>query len=133
MRSSSFRYWWRVGLIVSAVLLAGIGAVSFAIGRQVAHTVSHAQSMHPGDPVEALMAVASSADSDLGDRNRAVWALGQLGATKALPVLESMVTGSKCVHEEQVCQREVGKAIEGCSGAFNPGAVVWRHGELASR
>jgi hypothetical protein len=67
----------------------------------------------------------------LSERNRSIWALGQLGSPDALPALKSLVTDEPCDHETKICQHEVVKAIEGCSGSYNMGAVIWRHGDLA--
>ena len=57
---------------------------------------------------------------------QAVVALGQLGDPAALPVLERLATGRDCDHARDVCQKEVRKAIEGCRGATNLTAILWR-------
>lgn len=120
-------------LAALGALLVGFVGLGFTIGRQVDRAVRHAQSFAPGEPVEALTALAVSDRAPLKERNRAIWALGQLGAPEAVPALEALVSGTGCDHDRIVCQRELAKAITACSGSFNLGAVVWRHGELASR
>jgi len=127
------KHWRAICLSSLALVLAGFLVASFTIGRQVQGAVDFAQACHAGDPVTALMAVAGSDQHELRERNRSIWALGQLGDVEALPLLESLVDERECRHEERLCQRELAKAIDLCSGAANIGAAVWRHGELASR
>ena len=61
--------------------------------------VSGAQSRFPGDPVTALIALATSEEASLSDRNRAIWALGQLGSAEALPTLRPSGPDQRCDHE----------------------------------
>ncbi len=79
----------------------------------------------------ALIGVAGSADAPVAERNRAIWALGQLGAGEALPTLTALAGSDGCEHESAVCRREVAKAMALCQGRFNAGALIWRHGSLA--
>ena len=108
----------------------GLGSV---IGHQVRDVVSIAQAASPGDPVTALLSVVNSPDFSLPEKNRAVWALGQLGNPRALGTPEALFTGEECDHSSYVCQYELEKAIQLCRGGHNIGAFVWRHGELSSR
>ena len=78
----------------------------------------------------ALIEVATSDEADISDRNRAIWALGQLGSSRALPALQSLLTGGPCDHDKLICQHEVESALKGCDGSLNIGAVIWRHGDL---
>lgn len=78
---------------------------------------------YPGDRTEALMRYLDSENHSLRERNRAVWALGQIGDGRALPVLEKSYTGRPCDHENRLCQRELQKAIKACKSAFN--ATAW--------
>ena len=129
---SYFVYHWRSVLSAAlVVLLAGYVVVGLSIGREVERVIARAQARQGGTPVCALLAVARSSEAPLAERNRAVWALGQLGAREARPVLETLVTGGECDHDSLVCQHELEKAINLCSGAANPGALVWRRGDLA--
>ena len=80
----------------------------------------------PGDRVLALIAYVESSKHTLRDRNRAVWALGQLGDARALPVLERNLTGTDCDHQRALCQYELRKAIRLCRGGTNVAALVWR-------
>jgi HEAT repeat protein len=78
---------------------------------------------YPGDRIEALMTYVESKNHSLRQRNRSVWALGQIGDKRALPVLEKYRTGKPCDHDATLCQREVGKAIKLCRGSLN--ATAW--------
>jgi hypothetical protein len=103
-------------------------SVAIASGVRAAEEVAMRE--HPGDQISALRAYVDSPAHALSDRNRAIWALGQLGDPRALPVLEKYVTGGKCRHDQELCQHELAKAIRLCRGGANVTALVWRHGSL---
>ena len=125
------RHWRKiVGAAVTLPVVAFV-VLCLVIGSSVRGAVSAAQERHPGGPTEALLAVAQDEDLGLSERNRAIWALGQLGSPEALPVLEAMVTANGCDHANRICQYELEKAIAGCAGGTNAGAWIWRHGDLA--
>jgi len=54
----------------------------------------------------------------LAERNRAVWALGELEDRAALPVLRHYHTGARCDHAAGLCQYELGKAIQKIEGTW---------------
>ena len=125
--------WRRAIAFVLAVVIVGFFAASILIGSQVRAAMESAQQTQPGSGVAALVAVASSDEAPVAERNRAIWALGQLGAHSALPMLKSLASGgTECDHDAAICQREVRKAMALCEGRFNVGALVWRHGRLAA-
>lgn len=73
------------------------------------------------DHVTSLMAVVNSDKSTYKDKNDAIWALGQIGAKQALPLLEGMYTGIKderCNLDENICQYELEKAIRFINSKF---------------
>jgi hypothetical protein len=113
-------------LIVSYVV------ISLVIGSGVRSVGAAALGEQPGDRVAAIMAYADAPAHSLKDRNRAVWALGQLGDPRALPVLEKYYTGQPCDHDRALCQYELKKAIKLCRGGTNLSAFVWRRGSLRS-
>jgi len=78
---------------------------------------------YSGERVEALITYVNSANHSLRERNRAVWALGQIGDKRALPVLRGFYTGGPCDHNNGLCQHELQKAIKLCEGSFN--ATAW--------
>ena len=110
-------------LICFAFLFAAFVCICFSIRSSVKEIGATAVSQYPGDRVEALMKYVDSKNHSLKQRNRAVWALGQIGDERALTMLEKFRTGQPCDHSSTLCQREVEKAIKACKGAFN--ATAW--------
>jgi hypothetical protein len=125
------KHWIKITLVSITLPILAFGALCFIIGSSVKGAVSNAQSSYSGDPVTALIQVATSENTGISERNRAIWALGQLGSSRAMPALQSLYTGEPCDHKKLICQHEVEKAIQGCGEGLNIGAVFWRHGELA--
>ena len=120
----------KVLTVSTCFLVVGLAALyvgfSLWIGSDVRQTVRAAMAQYEGDNVLALMAFVKSPDHSLRERNHAVWALGQLGDRRALPTLVALHTGEPCEHDSDLCQRELGKAIELIEGGMNLTALVWR-------
>jgi hypothetical protein len=110
-------------LICFALLFVGYFCICFSIRSSVKEISVQAVRQYPGDRVEALMTYVDSKNHTLRERNRSIWALGQIGDERALPVLENYRTDQPCDHSSQLCQREIGKAIKLCKGSFN--ATAW--------
>lgn len=106
-----------------AILITVFVMICWSIRSSVKEMSAEAVREYPGDRIEALMSYVDSEDHSLRQRNRAVWALGQVGDKRALPVLEKYYTGGPCDHQNALCQRELSKAIKACNGAFN--ATAW--------
>jgi len=127
------RSWVRMlcGTVALGVLLGFVAlvAVSTHIRREVQTTADRAQQHHPGDRVEALIACMEDPALGLKERNRVVWALGQLGDRRALPVLRQHHTGQPCDHAHALCQRELTKAIKLADGGIN--ITAWGRGQRA--
>jgi len=120
-------------LVAIVVLVIGAYfAASLIIGSGVRAVAAAALREQPGDRVAALIAYADSPTHTLHDRNRAVWALGQLGDSRALPLLEKYYSGGSCDHDRALCQYELKKAIHLCHSGTNLTAFVRRHGSLRS-
>jgi hypothetical protein len=100
--------------------------VCFDIRSGVKKISAEATQQYPGDRVEALIAYVKSEDHSLRKRNLAVWALGQIGDKRALPVLTASYTGGPCDHDYCLCQHELQKAIKLCQGSFNANAWLPR-------
>lgn len=129
-RMANGRRWARfvrraaaIGVVLVAVLWAGS---TWLIASGVRAASEAALLDAAGDRVLALMAYVESPKHTLRERNRAVWALGQLGDARALPVLETHFTGTDCEHDRALCQHELRKAIRLCRGATNIAAFGWR-------
>ena len=110
-------------LILIAALLLGTGWL-IESGVQAASEAALLE--RPGDRVSSLVAYVVSPTHALRERNRAVWALGQLGDARALPLLEKHFTGRECEHDRALCQHELRKAIRLCRGATNRSAFLLR-------
>ena len=106
-----------------AFLLAAFVMICFSIRSSVKEISAEATQQYPGDRIEALTAYVDSENKSLRQRNRAVWALGQIGDERALPTLEKSYTGGPCDHDSRLCQGELQKAIKACKGGLN--ATTW--------
>jgi len=104
-----------IGFVACLVLCVGaLGFIQWNIQKGLDKLCAKAQEAHPhpGDDVAALIAYLQSDSHSLHDRNLAVWALGQARDRRALPVLQTFVTGEKCDHSKYLCQYELKKAID---------------------
>jgi len=106
-----------------AFLLFAFVMIFWSLRSSVKEISDEATNLYPGDRIEALMAYVDSENHSLRQRNRAVWALGQIGDKRALPVLEKSYTGGPCDHDNCLCQGELQKAIKKCKSSFN--ATAW--------
>jgi hypothetical protein len=101
------------------------------IGYEVKSNCRDAKSQYEGDCVEALTALVQDENRGYSERNSAIWALGQLGDSRALPVLEGYYTGDIPEREPldgTISQYELKKAIHLARGGTNIGAPFWRFG-----
>jgi hypothetical protein len=115
------------GVLTGFVLLPiTYGLACWNIGAGVKSISEEALEIYPGNAVSALLEYVDSKEHSLLKRNRAVWALGQLGDPMALPVLNKHYTGSSCDHARFLCQHELRKAIKLCKGSWNASAWTWR-------
>jgi len=117
---------WTSG-ITAVLVLAAFVFISLRIGAEVRAASEAAMARHEGDRVQALILYAEDNRRSFPERNRAVWALGQLGDRRALPLLRNHYSGKPCDHGSALCQRELGKAIKLLEGGLNATALVWRH------
>ena len=74
------------------------------------------------------MVLVESEQHTYRDRNRAIWALGQLGDPRVLALLQKHYTGKDSDEKNELSQYELEKAIVLCKDATNIGAFAWRHG-----
>ena len=108
---------WLVSLVV--VVLGGYGGVvglAWSVQARAHEFGERAMREFPGDQAEALIGLAQSENHTLAERSQAVHALGQIGSNRALPVLARYYTGRECEHSKLLCQKELRKAIDRCSG-----------------
>ena len=101
------------------------------IGFDVKQQCRNAKSQYGGDCVESLVVLLKDENRGFKDRNSAIWALGQLGDNRALPVLQSYYTGDIPEREpldKTISQYELKKAVNLTSGGYNITAFIWRNG-----
>ena len=99
------------------------------IGYEVKEVCVDAQAEYSGDCVEALIARLNDESSSFRSRNSAIWALGQLGDARALPVLEAYYTGDIPEREsldKTISQYALKKAINLAGSGLNVTAWAWR-------
>lgn len=115
-------------------LTLGIGLVVFLItsawvGYGVKNACSSAQKRYEGDCVEALSDQLIDEEEEFRTRNMAIWALGQIGDTRAEPILQRYVKDTIPARErlnETISQYELQKALDLVHGKYNVSKVVWQ-------
>jgi len=126
---NSFFYLLAIGFSI-CLLIFFIGCIR--IGFEVKNLCREAKIQYSGgDCTDALIGLLQDESNSFRSRNRAIWALGQLGNPKALPVLESYYTGNIPERESQnqvISQYELKKAVNLAGGGTNLGAIFWRYG-----
>ncbi len=101
------------------------------IGFDVKSQCQQARREYGGDCTEALIRLVEDETRGFRVRNEAIWALGQLGDGRALPVLQQLYTGNIPPREPLdagISQYELRKAVALTDGGQNPLALFWRHG-----
>jgi len=101
------------------------------IGYEVKTQCQEAQREYAKTCVDSLIDLLNDETKGFRQRNSAVWALGQLGDNKALPVLESYYTGNIPPREpldKSISQYELKKAINLAKGGINISAILWKYG-----
>ena len=99
------------------------------IGHEAKSLCQNAKWQYGGDCIEALIAQLNDDNQGFRTRNHAIWALGQLGDSRALPVLQSYFTGNipdKEPLDETISQYELKKAVNLTSGGTNITTFIWR-------
>ncbi|MCF7820719.1 MAG: CapA family protein [Candidatus Pacebacteria bacterium] len=105
------------------------------IGTSVSQICSFAQNKYRQDCVTSLILVLDNKDLDFSLRNRAIWALGQLGDKRSLPSLNNYILkeaqgSEKKPLNSEISQYELKKAIKLVSGSPNITAWLWRDGKF---
>ena len=77
-------------MFITMLVLYGIGAR--LLFSSVQHYAYAAQDTYGGDHVGALIALVKDEQAPYENRNGAIWALGQIGSDRALPILRELDT-----------------------------------------
>ncbi len=86
------------------------------------------QEKYNGDCVESLIAYLDDKENGFRSRNSAIWALGQLGDERALPVLKKYYIGynkEKINRSKELAQLELKRAIGYMEGNLNITKFFW--------
>jgi len=100
------------------------------IGFDVKIKCLDAKKDYHGSCVESLISLLEDENRGFRARNSAIWTLGQLGDSRALPVLQKFYTGKIPPREpldKTISQYELKKAINLTSGGKNITAIFWRY------
>ncbi|OGL53885.1 hypothetical protein A3K55_01725 [Candidatus Shapirobacteria bacterium RBG_13_44_7] len=106
------------------------------IGFEVKTQCQTAQRSYGGDCPQALINLLEDEHQNFRSRNSAIWALGQLGDSRALPVLQNLYTANIPPREpldKTLSQYELKKAINLADGGLNLSAFIWRNNILNSK
>lgn len=106
------------------------------IGYSVKDKCHLAQEKYEGDCAQALIAQLEDEENGFAIRNNTIWALGQLGDERALPVLRSYYTVDGAEYgnrSKELSQFELGRAISYFEGNPNITTFFWRFGEGIDR
>lgn len=101
------------------------------IGFEVKNVCREAKRQYGGDCVEGLISQLEDERRGYGDRNDAIWALGQLGDKRALLILNKYYTGEipeREPYDGGISQYELKKAVNLAGGGTNVSATFWRYG-----
>lgn len=130
IKDIGLKFLYVCGVAASIIVLFFVIAASW-IGYEVKDQCRSAKREYKSDCVTSLMALVKDENKNFRTRNEAVWALGQFGDPKALPVLKSLYTGiipERELLDETLSQYELKKAINLTSGGINISAFIWRNG-----
>ncbi len=118
-----------IGAIGISIFLLFFVITCSWIGYEVKSQCQEAKREYGKNCVESLTILLDDEDKGFRARNDAVWALGQLGDSQALPVLQNYYTGNIPEREpldKSISQYELKKAINLINGGINVTAFIWR-------
>ena len=124
MKNKNIFLW--LGLTVPGLLFVIFVVSCISIGTGVQEIIDEAQDIRPGSRIDSLIHFMESEDLSSARRNRAVWALGQLGDARALPSLKKHYQNERGHPGRTLSRHELKKAIKLCEGGWNITAWTWR-------
>lgn len=124
-------YWLFVGV---GVFILFFLVTTTWIGVDVREKCLVAQGRYDNeDCVESLILALKDEENSIRERNGAIWALGQLGDDRALPVIKEFYTGiipDREPYDETLSQYEMKKAINLLESDFNLSHLSWNPNDL---
>lgn len=119
-----------IGAIGISILVLFFVITCTWIGFDVKTKCFDAKKEYGGSCTESLINLLEDENRGFRARNSAIWALGQLGNSKALSTLQKFYTGNIPDREpldQTISQYELKKAINLTSGGKNITAIFWRY------
>jgi hypothetical protein len=126
----------KVGFRIKNRIVAGIVAVLLVLGaaygllswqryNSIRSICERAAAGDASDRIGALLTYMKSEGTDFEEKNRVIWALGELRDPAVLDELTALHGSETCDHGRFVCQREVRKAINKITGK-TPNPYFWQ-------
>lgn len=118
-----------LGAIGASICMLFFVVTCTIIGYDVKEQCADAKTEYGGECVEALISLLDDESKSFRSRNSAIWALGQLGDSRALMALEKYYTGEipkKDPLDGGISQYELKKAIKLAVDGLNLTAWAWR-------
>lgn len=109
-----------------ALMVVALTGIIVSIRSSLQRFSDDAVSQFPGDRAEALIRLVDCDTCNLGDRNHAVWALGQMVEARSISVLRKHFDGQPCQHTTRLCQYELRKAIRMMETRHERNGPAWR-------
>ncbi len=100
------------------------------IGFEAKSLCQDAQRQYGQDCVMSLISLLDDEKQSYKAKNSAIWALGEMGDRRALPILKKYYTGIIPAREslyKTISQYELKKAIRLADGGPNITAIFWRY------
>jgi hypothetical protein len=120
-------FFYLSGIGASLLIFVFLLSVNL-IGYSVKEKCVIAQEKYNGDCIESLIAYLDDEQNGFHSRNSAIWALGQLGDERALPVLKKYYTGYNGERQNRhqgLAQLELKRAIGYMEGNLNITKFFW--------
>ena len=123
---------WLLVLIAGSLIFVFVTIFTFTkILRQVEEITTIAVTTYGQDAIGSLTKLIESEDRSYGEKNSAIWALGQFADQRALPLLEELngqtEERSPCNRNTDLCKREIEKALKWCR---NGNLTSWMYGNM---
>ncbi len=119
-----YTFWVGISALITLFVIGNVW-----IGFDVKNLCQETRVEYGGNCVDSLSALLNDDTRGFRARNSAIWALGQLGDARALPVLRQYYTGvipDKEPLDEMISQYELKKAINLANGGVNISTWFWR-------
>jgi len=120
-----FFYWLTVS--ISFLILVFL-ITSTWIAASLQQQCDTAKSKYEGDCVQSLSQLVDDESNSLAERNHSIWALGQMGDSRAKEIIEKYYTGDipqREKYNQVLSQYEMKKALNLLNGSFNVTHLVW--------